>query len=259
MLHPVAVVLCQMARVVMAVMIMAVMMVVMPMVMVVIMTMIGGAEEIGFDVEDAVEIEGTAAEHHVERHRTALGAVQLGIGIDAADARLDFGEFGRRHEVRLVQENDVGEGDLAFRFRRVLQPRGEPFRIGDRDDGVEPGRGADIGVDEEGLGDGGRIGETRRLDDDRIEFAAPLHQPLEDADEIAAHGAADAAVVHLEDFLVGADDELVVDADFAELVDDDGIALPVRLGEDAIEQRRLARAEIAGENGDGDFFGHRTS
>jgi hypothetical protein len=51
--------------------------------------------------------------------------------------------------------------------------------------------------------------------------------PVDDADEIAANGAADAAVVHLEDFLVGADDEVVVDADLAELVDDDGEALAV--------------------------------
>src|SRR5262249_40608797 len=78
--------------------------------------------------------------------------------------------------------------------------------------------------------------------------------------EIPAYGAADAAVVHLEDFLVGAHHEVVVDADLAELVDDHGELLPVRLGEDAVEQRGLAGAEIAGEHGDGNFlcglFGH---
>ncbi len=61
----------------------------------------------------------------------------------------------------------------------------------------------------------------------------------------------DAAVVHLEHFLVGADDEVVVDADLAELVDDHGVALAVRLGEDAVEEGGLAGAEIAGEHGDG--------
>jgi hypothetical protein len=30
-----------------------------------------------------------------------------------------------------------------------------------------------------------------------------FHQPAENADQIAAHGAADASVVHFEDFLVG--------------------------------------------------------
>ena len=104
---------------------------------------------------------------------------------------------------------------------------------------------------------GAGIGEAGGLDDDGVELALALHQPVEDADEIAAHGAADAAVVHLEHFLVGADDELVVDADLAELVDDHGIFLAVLLGEDAVEERGLAGAEIAGEDGDGDLVGHR--
>ncbi len=68
--------------------------------------------------------------------------------------------------------------------------------------------------------------------------------------EVAAHRAADAAVGGLEDFLFGADDDLVVDADFAELVLDDGDALAVLLGQDAVEEGRLARAQKAREHGD---------
>ena len=100
---------------------------------------------------------------------------------------------------------------------------GEPLGVGDRHDRVEPRRGPHVLVDEEGLRDRRGIGEARRLDDDRVELALALHQPLDDADQVAAHGAADAAVVHLEHFLVGADDEFVVDADLAEFVDDDGV------------------------------------
>jgi len=79
------------------------------------------------------------------------------------------------------------------------------------------------------------------------------HQAIEDAHQIAAHRAADAAIVHLEDFFVGADDQIIVDADLAELVDDHGVFLAVRLGQDAVEQGGLAGAEIAGQHGDGDF------
>src|SRR5262249_62036033 len=35
--------------------------------------------------------------------------------------------------------------------------------------------------------------------------------------------------------------------------------LPVRLRQDAVEQRGLAGAEIAGEHGDGDLVGHRAT
>ena len=134
---------------------------------------------------------------------------------------------------------------------RSLQPLG----VGDGHHRVELGLRADVLVDEEGLRHRRRIGEAGGLDDDGVELALAPHQPVDDADQVAAHGAADAAVVHLEHFLVGADDQLVVDADLAEFVDDHGVFLAVRLGQDAVEQGGLAGAEIAGQHGDGEFFG----
>ena len=136
----------------------------------------------------------------------------------------------RRDEVGLVHQDHVGEGDLVLRLRRILEPLAEPLRVGDGDDRVELGLAADRVVDEEGLRHRRRIGEAGGLDDDGVELALALHQPVDDADQVAAHGAADAAVVHLEHFLVRADHEVVVDADLAELVDDDGVFLAVRLG-----------------------------
>ncbi len=136
---------------------------------------------------------------------------------------------------------------------RVAQPVLEPSCVGDGDDGVELGLAADGIVDEEGLGNRRRVGEAGGLDDDGVELALAPHQAFDDPDQVAAHGAAHAAVVHLEDFLVGADDEVVVDADLAEFVDDDGELLPMGLGQDAVEQRGLAGAEIAGEHGDGNL------
>ena len=105
-------------------------------------------------------------------------------------------------------------------------------------------------VDEEGLRDGRGIGEACGLDDDPVELLAPLHEAGDDADEVPAHGAADAAVVHFEDLFVGIDDEVVIHAKLSELVDDDRIFTAVLLRQDAVEQRRLAGAQIAGEDGD---------
>ena len=156
--------------------------------------------------------------------------MDLRIRVDATDARLDLLQLVARHEIGLVQQDHIGEGDLVLGLRRVLQPIGQPFRVRDRHHGVEPGRVGHVLIDEEGLRDRRRVGEARRLDDDRVEAPLALHQTFHDADEVAAHGAADAAVVHLKYFLVGADDEVVVDADLAELVDDDGVALAVRFG-----------------------------
>jgi hypothetical protein len=64
---------------------------------------------------------------------------------------------------------------------------------------------------------------------------------------IAAHRAADAAVVGLEELLLGADHELAVDADLAELVLDDRDPLAVLLRQDAVEQRGFSGAKEARE------------
>lgn len=101
------------------------------------------------------------------------------------------------------------------------------------------------------LGDRRGVGEARRLYQDAVEPLAPAHQRLDDADQVPAHRAADAAIVHFEHLLVGIDDEIVIDADLAELVDDDRELLAMRLGEDAVEKRGLSCSEIAGEDGDG--------
>jgi hypothetical protein len=216
-------------------------------------------EEVGLELDDAVEIEGVAVQHLGDRHLAVPRAMDARVWVDGADARLDLGELGRAHEVDLVEDDHVGKGDLVLRLRRVLEAVGQPFGVSDRHHRVELRGVGDVLVDEEGLRDGGGVGEPRRLDDDGVELALALHQPVHDADEVAAHGAADAAVVHLEHFLVGAHDEVVVDADLAELVDDHGVALAVRLGEDAVQKRGLAGAEVAGEDGDGDLFGHGVS
>ena len=70
--------------------------------------------------------------------------------------------------------------------------------------------------------------------------------------QVLADRAAHAAVVQLDDLLAGvAHQDLVVDVLLAELVLDHGDLLAVRLAEHALEQRRLARAEEAGEDGGG--------
>ena len=211
-------------------------------------------EKLRLDVEDALEIERLAVEHLVERDLRALRAMQLGIGVDAADARFGLAQLGLGHEIGLVDQDHVGERDLVLRLRRVLEAVAQPFRVRDRHDRIELGLVLHVLVDEERLRHRRGVGEPGRLDDDRVELALAPHQPVDDADQVAAHGAADAPVVHLEHFLVRADDQVVVDADLAELVDDHGVFLAVRLGQDAVEQRRLAGAEVAGQHRDGDFF-----
>src|SRR6516225_5875920 len=245
--------------VVMVSMIMIMPMIVIVIMIVVMMMMTAVAEEFRLDLHDAVEIESITPEHLRQRNPAALGLVQLGVGIDPADACLHFAERVGFDQIGLVEQDDVGERDLILCLRCVLEAVLQPLGVGDRDHRVELGLAADIVVHEERLRHRRGVREPRGFDDDGVELALPAHQPVDDAHEIAAHGAADAAVVHLEYFFVGTDDEIVVDADLAEFVDDDGVLLAVRLRQNAVEQRGLAGPEIAGEHGDGDLVGHRAT
>jgi hypothetical protein len=49
-----------------------------------------------------------------DRHLGALGAVELGIRVDGADAPLDGVELVRGHEVGLVEDDHVRERDLVL-------------------------------------------------------------------------------------------------------------------------------------------------
>ena len=212
-----------------------------------------GVEERWLDIENAIEIEGVAAEHLIDVDLRALGAVQPRVRIESANACFQLTQFLRRHQIGLVEQNHIGECDLVLRLGRVLEPVRQPLGVGDRDDRIQFGLCTDSLIHEECLRDRRRIGQASRLHDDRVELALAPHQAVNDAHEVSAHGATDASVVHLEHFLVGVDHEVVVDADLAEFVDDDGKFLAVRLGQDAIEKCGLAGAEIAGQDRDGYF------
>jgi len=252
-LHLFVVVVLEAVSVMMMVMAVLMIVIVMVVVIMIIMMVIIGVQKRRLDVENTIEIEGVAAEHFIDVDLGALGAVQPRVGIETTNARLKLTQFFGGHQIGLVDQYDVRERNLVLRLGRILQPVRQPFRISYGDDRIQFGPRADCLIHEERLRHGRGIRQARRLDDDRVEFSLAPHQAIDDAHEVAPHGAADASVVHLEYFLVSIDHEVVVDADFAEFIDDDRKLLAVRFGQDAIEKRGLAGAEIAGENRDGYF------
>jgi hypothetical protein len=134
-------------------------------------------------------------------------------------------------------------------MKQPLSGIGGREKRGDEDDFVE----------QDGIGEGDlfhRLLAGVEVERDVVELVAAFHQAADDANEIAAHGVADAAVIHFEDFLIGIDDEFVVGADFAELVFDHGDAESVVFREDAVEQRGFTGAEKSCEDGDGEFVSH---
>ncbi len=208
--------------------------------------------------QNAVEIECAPVQHGIQRDACPFGVVDDGVGIDLPYRRLNLRQLFGVHQIGLVQHDDISKRHLVLGFRRACEGLGEMTAIDHRNHSVQSRFRPHILVHEECLSDGCRIGEAGGFDQNAVEPAFAFQQPLHHPHEIAPHGAAHAAVVHFVDFLVALHDQVVVDTDLAELVDDDGELLAVVAGQDAVQQRGLARAEIAGENGDGDCIGHGT-
>src|SRR5262245_52812077 len=102
--------------------------------------------------------------------------------------------------------------------------------------------------------DGPGVGEPRRFDDQARECrhlaaVAPSTEVAERGREIVALRAAQTATLEDEGRLVDPDEELVVDAHLAELVDQHREALTAGRAEQAVEERRLAAAEESGDEG----------
>ncbi len=105
-------------------------------------------------------------------------------------------------------------------------------------------------IHEECLSHGTGIGHAGGLNQDVVELVAALHEITQDADEVSANGAADAAVIHLEDLFFGANHQFLIHADFAELVFDHRNAFAVLFAKDAVEQGSLAGSQEASQDRD---------
>ena len=105
-----------------------------------------------------------------------------------------------------------------------------------------------------------RQSQARGLDQDVVDLRRARQDQVERRHEIVGHGAADAAIGELDDVLLRAGldaaafEDLAVDADIAELVDDDRQPAAAGVLQDVADQRRLAGAEKAGDDGAGDAF-----
>ncbi len=139
-------------------------------------------------------------------------------------------------------------GEAPLVDRRSIDHRHDAI---DRDpvpDG-RPGEGADQ-----------RLGQrqTRRLDDDVIRRRIARQQRLHRRQEFVGDRAADAAVGEFDDRIRPAvrvaaiAEQAAVEAHVAEFIDDDRDAAAPRTGDQVADQRRLAGAEKAGDDGRGD-------
>ena len=175
----------------------------------------------------------------------------------------------RRHagligDVRLGQHQAVGDGGLLERFVMAVELAGAVHGIHRGDDVAEAEMVAQDVLGHQRVDDGRRIGETRGFDDKAPEARdlAALAAAVKFAHrrrQIATDGATQTARLQHHRVAVDAFQQVVVEADFAELVDKNRGVGHAGIAEKAGEQRRLATAKGAGDDVDRDRAAHQAS
>jgi hypothetical protein len=222
------------------------------------------------------------ADTEPEQKRLVDLAVGGGDHLDAARQRignrgLRLGETGLVDEIALVEHDQIGAGDLVlehFLDRIVMRQRGVGYSLLDqrvqivRDAAVSE-RGAidhdHDAVDRDAVFDRRPMkrlhqrlgqGEAGGLDDDVLDAVA-RQNGIERRHELVGDRAAQTAIGELDDVffraggVAAAFENFAVDADIAEFVDDYSEPPALCIGNDMPNERRLAGAEKAGDDGAG--------
>ncbi len=227
-------------------------------------------------------------EAEAEQHRRVDAAPGAGDNADGAGQGAlhrgaGAGEAGLVEQVGLRQGDEVGAGELVVEdlLHRVVMVEGlvggalggERGEVGG-DAALGQRRAIDHGDDAidrhpaadrrpvEGLDQRLRQGEAAGLDQDVVGRRGAGEQRIHGGDEVVGDRAAEAAIGQLDDvgLVAGGDaaaaQDLGIDADIAELVDDDGEAAAAGILEQVADQRRLPGAAEAGDDGAGDAGSH---
>ncbi len=199
------------------------------------------ARAIGFDQAARIEVafdRGVNGSTRIEGMQAGAEALARGIA----------------REIGLGDDEPVREDDLLSRFRRALERVDAVCCIDHGRDYLDVEFAAQRAIGGEGLQDRSRIGEPARLDQDALELRdlavrALGHEIAQRDLQVGADVAAQAAVAEQGHLVGRAAHQRVVDTHAAELVDDDGGAFAFGRFEKTPNQRGLARAEEAADDG----------
>ena len=220
-------------------------------IIVMVVVMVARFQKMRVHLHRVVEVESADIHHLFDFDAGICRPVDLRERVHRADTILQFVEILRRNEIALVQQDHVRKRNLLACLVAVVEVKQNVLRIHKRHHRVDEQLLLHLVVRKKCLHDRSRIGESSRLDEDVVELLATLHEVAENPDQIPAHRAANAPVVHLKNLLVRIDHQLVINPDFAEFILNHGNPQAVLLGEDPVEERGLSGSEKAGEDGDG--------
>ena len=197
-----------------------------------------------------VALEQAHAQQQRQRYPPLHRAQDAGVGLDAAQLAFQVLQARLVHQVALVEQDHVAVHDLCPAHLAFEGVRPEVFGVHQGDDRVEPGGIPQVAA-QEGHRHRQRIRQPGGLHHQIVHRFGAIEDPVHRVEQLSVDRAADAAVAQLHHVLAGGHHEVVVDADLAELIHQNGRLHALLVGEDVVEQRGLACTEEPGEDRDG--------
>ena len=196
-----------------------------------------------------IRLKQSHAQQQGQSHLAMAGAQDAGVGFDLLEVALQGREPLLTHQIALIQHQDVAIHHLGPGHFALVNRVAEVFSIDQGDDRIEPGRIAQVAA-QKGHRHRQGIGQPRGFHHQIVHRFGPLQDPIHRFEQLAIDRAADAAIAELNHVFAGGDDQVVVDADFAKLIHQNGGFKPLLVAENVIEQGGFAGAQKAGDDRD---------
>ena len=187
------------------------------------------------------------AQQQGQGHLAVTGAQDAGVGFDLLEMALQGREPLLADQIALVQQQDVAVHHLGPGHFALVNRVTEVFSIDQGDDRIKPGGIAQV-TSEEGHGHRQGIGQAGGFDHQVVHRLGPLQDPIHRFEQLAIDRAANTAVAQLHHVFAGGDDQVVVDADFAEFIHQYGGFKPLLVTEDVVQQGGFAGPQKAGDD-----------
>ena len=213
-------------------------------------------QKVRVDVQLGIQVEALQIKHAGQRHLAEIHCRLRGTRVHVFHAVFQRFQRRRLNQIGLAEENLVGKTNLHAGFLAVGELLLAVNGVDQGEDRVEQIAFGDLVVHEKGLRHRAGVGQAGGFDHHAVKlklaFAFFLGQIGQRGAQVFADGAANAAVIELNDLLFAVLHQyFVVDVLGAEFVFDHRNFLPVGFGQHALEQGGFARAEKAGEDGGG--------
>ena len=207
-------------------------------------------------VELGIEVEAAQVKHLAQGDIAKMHGFLRRSGVHVLEPVHQGVYLGGQHQVSFADKNLVSKAHLAARLLPVIELDSGMLGVDQRQNRVEQIALGNFVVHEKGLGYRARVSQAGGLDHDPVKHqlarALFLGQVAQRAAQVFSNGAADAAIAHLDDLLLGVRHQNVAVYVFlAKLVLNNCNFLPVGLGQHPLEQGGLARTQKAGEYGGG--------